>query len=34
MFMAFKTIFNDDVTPAIGAHRTDVKDFLGFGYRF
>jgi putative salt-induced outer membrane protein YdiY len=34
MFVTFKTIFNYDVTPAIGAHSTDVKYFLGFGYRF
>ena len=34
MFLTFKTIFNYDVTPAIGAHSTDVKYFLGLGYRF
>jgi putative salt-induced outer membrane protein YdiY len=34
MFMTFKTIFNYDVTPAIGSGSTDVKYFLGFGYRF
>ena len=34
MFMTFKMIFNDDVTPAMGAHSTDIKYFLGFGYRF
>jgi len=34
MFLTFKMIFNYDVTPAIGAHSTDVKYFLGLGYRF
>jgi putative salt-induced outer membrane protein YdiY len=34
MFVTFKTIFNYDVTPAIGAHSSDVKYFLGLGYRF
>ena len=34
MFFTFKTIFNYDVTPAIGAGSTDVKYFLGLGYRF
>jgi putative salt-induced outer membrane protein YdiY len=34
MFVTFKTIFNYDVTPAMGAHSTDVKYFLGVGYRF
>ena len=34
MFFTFKTIFNYDVTPAIGSGSTDVKYFLGLGYRF
>lgn len=34
IFMTFKTIFNYDETPAIGAHKTDVKYFFGVGYRF
>ncbi|MBN2316643.1 MAG: DUF481 domain-containing protein [Sedimentisphaerales bacterium] len=34
MFATFKVIFNYDVTPAIGAGSTDVKYFLGVGYRF
>jgi putative salt-induced outer membrane protein YdiY len=34
MFMNFKTIFNYDSTPAIGAGNTDVKYFLGLGYSF
>jgi len=34
MFATFKAIFNYDVTPAAGAHSTDVKYFLGVGYRF
>ena len=34
MFATFKVIFNYDVTPAMGAHSTDVKYFLGLGYRF
>ena len=34
IFLTFKTIFNFDETPAIGAHKTDVKYFLGLGYRF
>ena len=33
-FVNFKTIFNYDVTPAIGAHKTDVKYFVGVGYSF
>lgn len=33
-FVNFKTIFNYDVTPAIGAHKTDVKYFMGLGYSF
>ncbi len=33
-FITLKTIFNYDSTPAIGAHKTDVKYFLGLGYRF
>jgi putative salt-induced outer membrane protein YdiY len=34
MFVTFKAIFNHDTTPAIGSHKTDVKYFLGIGYRF
>ncbi len=34
IFMTLKAIFNYDETPAIGAHKTDVKYFLGLGYRF
>jgi putative salt-induced outer membrane protein YdiY len=34
IFMSFKTIFNYDSTPAIGSGKTDVKYFLGLGYRF
>jgi putative salt-induced outer membrane protein YdiY len=33
-FATFKTIFNFDSTPAIGAGSTDVKYFFGLGYRF
>jgi len=33
-FATFKTIFNYDETPAIGAGKTDVKYFLGLGYSF
>ena len=33
-FASFKTIFNYDETPAVGSHKTDVKYFLGVGYRF
>jgi putative salt-induced outer membrane protein YdiY len=33
-FVSAKAIFNYDATPAIGAHSTDVKYFLGLGYRF
>lgn len=33
-FANFKTIFNFDSTPAIGAHKTDVKYFFGLGYNF
>ena len=33
-FMNFKVIFYYDVTPAVGAHSTDVKYFLGVGYSF
>jgi putative salt-induced outer membrane protein YdiY len=33
-FATFKTIFNYDETPAVGAHKTDVKYFLGVGYSF
>lgn len=34
MFMNFKTILDYDATPATGAHKTDIKYFLGFGYSF
>ncbi|MHC4496252.1 MAG: DUF481 domain-containing protein, partial [Planctomycetota bacterium] len=34
IFANFKTIFNYDETPAIGAHKTDVKYFVGLGYNF
>ena len=34
MFATFKVIFNYDDTPAIGSSSTDVKYFLGVGYRF
>jgi putative salt-induced outer membrane protein YdiY len=33
-FANFKTIFDYDSTPAIGAHKTDVKYFIGLGYSF
>jgi len=33
-FLTLKAILNFDATPAIGAHKTDVKYFLGLGYRF
>jgi len=33
-FLTVKAILNYDATPAIGAHKTDVKYFLGLGYRF
>jgi len=33
-FLTAKAIMNYDATPAIGAHKTDVKYFLGLGYRF
>ncbi len=33
-FVTAKAILNYDTTPAIGAHKTDVKYFLGLGYRF
>ena len=33
-FVTAKAILNYDATPAIGAHSTDVKYFLGLGYRF
>ena len=33
-FVTAKAILNYDRTPAIGAHSTDVKYFLGLGYRF
>ncbi|MBN2183078.1 MAG: DUF481 domain-containing protein [Sedimentisphaerales bacterium] len=34
LFMNFKTILDYDATPAIGAHKTDIKYFLGLGYSF
>jgi putative salt-induced outer membrane protein YdiY len=34
IFLTLKAILNYDRTPAIGAKRTDVKYFLGLGYRF
>jgi len=34
IFMNFKTILGYDATPAVGAHKTDVKYFLGVGYSF
>jgi len=33
-FTTLKAIFNYDSTPALGSHNTDVKYFLGVGYRF
>ena len=33
-FLTLKAMLNYDATPAIGAHKTDVKYFLGLGYRF
>jgi len=33
-FVTLKAIFNYDATPAIGRGSTDVKYFLGLGYRF
>ena len=33
-FANFKTILNYDATPAIGAHKTDIKYFFGLGYSF
>ncbi|MGB2866711.1 MAG: DUF481 domain-containing protein [Sedimentisphaerales bacterium] len=33
-FLTLKAILNYDTTPAVGAHKTDVKYFLGLGYRF
>jgi len=33
-FINLKAIFNYDSTPAIGSGNTDVKYFLGLGYRF
>ena len=33
-FATAKAILNYDRTPAIGAHKTDVKYFFGLGYRF
>ncbi|MEJ2702598.1 MAG: DUF481 domain-containing protein [Sedimentisphaerales bacterium] len=34
MFASFRTLFQYDATPAIGAGSTDVKYFLNLGYRF
>jgi putative salt-induced outer membrane protein YdiY/preprotein translocase subunit YajC len=34
MFMNLKAILDYDATPAINAHKTDVKYFLGLGYSF
>jgi putative salt-induced outer membrane protein YdiY len=34
MFVNLKAILDYDATPAIGAHKTDVKYFLGLGYSF
>jgi putative salt-induced outer membrane protein YdiY len=34
MFVNIKAILDYDATPAIGAHKTDVKYFLGLGYSF
>ena len=34
IFMNAKAILDYDATPAIGAHKTDVKYFLGLGYSF
>lgn len=34
IFVNFKAILGYDATPAIGAHKTDVKYFLGVGYSF
>lgn len=34
IFANFKTIFNYDATPAIDRGSSDVKYFLGIGYRF
>jgi len=34
LFMNVKAILDYDATPAIGAHKTDVKYFLGLGYSF
>jgi len=34
MFLNLKAILDYDATPAAGAHKTDVKYFLGFGYSF
>ncbi|MHC4325098.1 MAG: DUF481 domain-containing protein, partial [Planctomycetota bacterium] len=34
LFLTLKAILNYDKTPAIGSGRTDVKYFLGLGYRF
>ena len=33
-FATAKAILNYDATPAIDAHKTDVKYFFGLGYRF
>ena len=34
LFLNVKAILDYDATPAIGAHKTDVKYFLGLGYSF
>ena len=34
LFLNLKAILDYDATPAIGAHKTDVKYFLGLGYSF
>jgi putative salt-induced outer membrane protein YdiY len=33
-FLNFKTIFDYDATPAVDAHKTDVKYIFGLGYGF
>jgi putative salt-induced outer membrane protein YdiY len=33
-FVNFKAILGYDTTPAVGAHKTDVKYILGLGYNF
>lgn len=34
MFTNFKVIFDYDVTPAVGSHKTDTKYLFGVGYSF